>query len=260
MSSGLYIGQVMHQRFFPMAYKFKYDIFSLKVDVDTIESEAQNIWLLGLNRFNWVSLYQKDYGSRSDQSWRSWFEALMQEYGMTTSIDRIELVCMPRYLGFTFNPLAMWYGYNRTGELIAVVAEVSNTFGQWHHYVLVNDGKALDERISAAADKVFHVSPFMNMDCRYRFRFQKPADTYQIGIYETENGQPLLNAIQVGKAEKLNATKLLSVALKMPFNTLKVMILIHWWAIKIWLKGGKFHRTPKHLEKVQYSHTEMKLC
>lgn len=260
MSSSLYIGQVMHQRFFPMTYKFKYNIFSIRVDVDAIEQESRNHWLLSLDRFNWISLYRKDYGARSDQSWRSWFTELMQDYGVTKPVARLELVCMPRYLGFTFNPLAMWYGFDEQDQLVAVVAEVSNTFGQWHHYVLTNQGLPLNERISASADKVFHVSPFMNMECRYRFRLHKPDKDYQIGIYETENDQPVLNAVQVGKQQQLTTQNLIKAALKMPFNTLKVMILIHWWALKIWLKGGTFHRTPKHLENIQYSHTEMKRC
>lgn len=260
MASQLYIGQVMHQRFFPMEYKFKYQVFSLKVDVDSFYAEQKKVSWLGFNRFNLVSLYQRDFGARDDTPWRTWFESMVRSYGIEQPIKRIELVCMPRYLGFTFNPLAMWYGYNNNDELIAVIAEVSNTFGQWHHYVLTQNGTPLATKISATADKVFHVSPFMNMDCRYRFALQKPDKTYQVGIYETENNKPLLNAVQVGKAQDLTTKNLLAVAIKFPFNTLKVVALIHWWALKIWLKGGKFHKTPRHLQKVQHSHTEMNLC
>ena len=260
MSSQLYIGQVMHQRFFPMEYKFKYQVFNLKIDVDEIANEVNSVRWLSLNRFNLVSIHHKDYGSRSEQSWRAWFEEMASNYGITQSIKRIELVCMPRYLGFVFNPLAMWYGYDENNQLIAVIAEVSNTFGQWHHYVLTNAGEPFTSKISATAEKVFHVSPFLNMDCRYKFAIQQPKKTYQVGIYETENGKSVLNAIQVGKAQILNNKNLLSAILKLPFNTLKVMVLIHWWALKIWLKGGKFHKTPRHLQKVKHSHTEMNLC
>ncbi len=259
-ASQIYIGQVMHQRFFPMNYRFQYQVFSLKVDVDQLENDFKSVLGLSFNRFNLISIHQNDYGSRSTQSWRSWFEGLMNRYGINQKIHKIELVCMPRYLGFTFNPLAMWYGYNDKDELVSVVAEVSNTFGQWHHYVLTNDGKPLQETVIATAKKVFHVLPFMNMNCEYRFKLSRPSDHYRVGIYETEDQQPVLNAIQVGKAVELNTKNLLKVALMLPLNTLKVMALIHWWALKIWIKGGTFHRTPKHLEKVNYSHTEMKLC
>jgi DUF1365 family protein len=260
MSSQIYIGQVMHQRFFPMAYRFQYGVFSLRVDVDSVETDLQSVKGLGFNRFNLVSLYSQDYGARSDKSWRDWFTELMADYGIDEHFERIELVCMPRYLGFSFNPLAMWYGYNKNRELIAVVAEVSNTFGQWHHYVLANAGQPLDDRLTATADKVFHVSPFMNMNCEYRFRFNRPDENYRLAIYETEDSKPLLNAIQVGKAVDLNSKNLIKVAAQLPLNSLKVIFMIHWWALKIWLKGGKFHRTPKHLEDIDYSHTAMKLC
>lgn len=260
MSSQIYVGQVMHQRFFPMSYQFRYSVFSLKVDVDQIEHEVSRLPWLSLDRFNLVSLHKQDFGARNSTSWRAWFESLVSKYGVAKPINKIELVCMPRYLGFTFNPLAMWYGYDESDQLIAIIAEVSNTFGQWHHYVLTNKGEALDTKVFATAEKVFHVSPFMNMQCEYRFKLQKPSASYQLGIYETENNKPLLNAIQVGKAVDLTSSNLLKVALKLPFNTLKVILMIHWWALKIWLKGGKFHKTPQHLQDIDYSHTEMRLC
>ena len=260
MSSALYFGQVMHQRFTPMQYQFRYGVVSLKVDIDTIEQEAKTIQGLSLNRFNLFSVHFKDYGARNQQSWREWADALLANYGLPEPAARIELVCFPRFLGITFNPLAMWYAYNAQDEMVAIIGEVSNTFGQWHHYVLCEKGQPLKEGIRAQATKVFHVSPFIGMDCRYEFRFFKPAEKYQIGIYQHENNAPVLNAIQVGKVKPLNANTLKLAALKYPFNTLKVLWMIHWWALKIWLKGGKFHKTPAALAEVNYSHTEMKSC
>ncbi|MBN2866037.1 MAG: DUF1365 domain-containing protein [Thiotrichales bacterium] len=258
--SAIYLGQVMHQRFGEIGYQFRYGVMSLRVDIDKIEAEAKASRWLSLNRFNLYSLYFKDYGARNDQSWRVWADKLLAEYGLPESAARIELVCFPRFMGITFNPLAMWYAYNAAGQLIGLIAEVSNTFGQWHHYVLTNNGEALQDKVHAQADKVFHVSPFIGMECGYRFRFAKPSEHYQMTINQTENSQPVLLATQVGKAQPLNNKNLLRAAFKHPFNTLKVLILIHWWALKIMIKGGKFHKTPKHLEAVDYSHTEMTLC
>ncbi|QCU89911.1 DUF1365 domain-containing protein [Thiomicrorhabdus sediminis] len=260
MPSTLYIGQVMHQRFFPFEYRFNYGVFSLRVDIDEIESETDSLAILSFDRFNLLSLYRRDFGARSEQSWRSWFEQLLLYYGVHNKFARIELVCMPRCLGYQFNPLAMWYGYDEQGQLIAVVAEVSNTFGQWHHYVLSDQGRPLNEKICAGADKEFHVSPFLNMNCHYRFRLRKPDLNYQLGIYETQNQRPVLNAIQVAKEQDLVNSNLLKAFLKLPFNSFKVIVMIHWWAMKIWFKGGKFHTTPKYLANTQYSHTEMTLC
>lgn len=265
--SCLYFGQVMHQRFFPMGYRFSYGVMSIKVDVDQIEAEIQNVSGLSLNRFNLLSLYYKDYGARDGSPWRPWMEALLKEYGVQRRPARIELVCFPRFLGKVFNPLAMWYAYDCTGQLIAVVGEVSNTFGHWHHYVLANSGKPLAENaaglgssLKAKAQKVFHVSPFIGMACEYQFRLQPPTETHQIGIYQYENQQKVLVATQSGKAQPLNRRNVFKGALKYPFNSFKVLTLIHWWALKIWLRGGKFHKTPSAQRAQPYGHTEMTKC
>lgn len=258
--SVIYLGQVMHQRLGEISYHFRYGVMSLRVDVDEIESEVKALRWLSLNRFNLYSLFFKDYGARNGKSWRIWADKLLTEYGLPTPAARIELVCFPRFMGITFNPLAMWYAYNDQDQLVGLIAEVSNTFGQWHHYVLTNNGEALSDKVHAKANKVFHVSPFIGMKCSYHFRFTKPSEHYQMTINQTENSEPVLLATQVGKAQPLNDHNLLKSALKHPFNTLKVLVLIHWWALKIMLKGGKFRKTPKHLEAVDYSHTEMTLC
>lgn len=250
----------MHQRFGEVGYQFRYGVMSLRVDIDQIESESKSLRWLSLNTFNLYSLHTKDYGARDHKPWRLWADKLLAEYGLPEPATRIELVCFPRFMGVTFNPLAMWYAYNRHNQLIGLIAEVSNTFNQWHHYVLTANGDDLGDKVHAKADKVFHVSPFIGMACGYQFRFAKPSKTYQMTINQTENGHPLLLATQVGKAHPLSDKHLLKAALKHPFNTLKIIVLIHWWALKIFIKGGKFHKTPKHLAAVDYSHTEMKVC
>jgi len=260
MSSCLYVGKVMHERFQKVAYHFRYQTNSIKVDVDTIQAESAQTKGLSLNRWNLFSVNFKDHGARDGGDWRQWCETFLQSYGITVPLHKIELVCFPRFLGYSFNPLAMWYVYNTENQLIAVIGEVSNTFGQWHHYVLANGGKPIKERVKAQAKKVFHVSPFLGMDCEYFFTLKQPSETYQVRIDETENGQPKLLAVQVGQRQKLNGINLLKAALKLPFNTLWIMWLIHWWALKIWLKGGRFHSTPKHLSNVKYGHTRMELC
>jgi hypothetical protein len=262
-NSTVYLGQVMHQRFGTVAYHFRYGVMSLKIDVDSFAAETAHLKLLSFNRFNLYSAHLKDYGARDGKPWREWANQLLAHYGLTRPAHRLELVCFPRFLGITFNPLAMWYAYDDQQQLIGVIAEVSNTFGQWHHYVLTQNGAPIAPglvKFQAQVQKAFHVSPFIGMDCRYRFKFEAPSARYQIGIYQLENQQPVLTAVQTGKAFALNDATLLKAALKHPFNTLKVIALIHWWALKIWLKGGKFHKTPPSLQTLNHSHTEMTLC
>ncbi len=258
MSSALYLGRVAHARKQPVQYRFAYRTFSIKVDLDCIEQEAQSMRWLSLNRFNLVSLNYHDHGARDGTPWRQWLNGFLAQYGVERPA-RAELVCYPRVLGYSFNPLSMWYAYNADQQLIAIVAEVSNTFGQWHHYVLKLSSNS-EKTIQAQAEKVFHVSPFMQMDARYHFRFIAPGDNLLTSIRETRQGTEFFSASELGQVLALNDRQLLHQVGFAPLSMLKVIVLIHWWALKIALKGGKFQRTPKHLQHIQYSHSEMTLC
>lgn len=258
MGSKLYRGQVAHARKQPLQYRFAYRTFSIKVDLDAIEQEAQQLRWLSLNRFNLVSLNYRDHGARDGTPWRPWLDNFLAGYGVERPA-RAELLCYPRVLSYSFNPLSMWYAYNAENQLIAVIAEVSNTFGQWHHYVLKLSGRS-DKTIQAYAEKVFHVSPFMTMDARYHFRFAPPSKKVFTHICETRHGVEFFSASEAGHCLELSDRQLLKQVGFAPLSMLKVIALIHWWALKILLKGGTFHRTPQHLEGVQYSHSEMILC
>ena len=258
MSSQLYIGHVAHARKKPVEYRFAYRTLSIKVDIDCIEQETQQLRWLSLNRFNLVSLNYKDHGSRDGTPWRLWIDGFLAQYQIERPA-RVELICYPRILGYSFNPLSMWYAYNADDQLLAIIGEVSNTFGQWHHYVLKLNASP-EKNIQAQAEKVFHVSPFINMDARYHFRFGVPVDKVFTSIRETRDGVEFFSASEAGRVLELTDRHLLKQVGFAPLSMLKVIALIHWWALKIVIKGGKFHRTPKHLEAIQYSHSEMKLC
>lgn len=260
--SCLYQGEVMHARQQPVEYVFRYGVFSLKVDLDQIETQASNLRWLGFNRFNLVSFNERDFGPRDGSNLRVWVDNFLADYGVERPA-KVEILCYPRILGYSFNPLVMWYAYDHKNQLSAVIAEVSNTFGQWHHYIAkVPPGLVIttNQTFKAEADKVFHVSPFIDMDARYHFRLQLPAEHYLIHIRETRQQVEFFQASQSGKILPLNNRNLLKMAGMAPLSMFKVFGLIHWWALKILLKGGKFHRTPKSLENIRYSHSEMNLC
>lgn len=259
-SNGIYVGKVMHQRNRPFYYHFSYSVFSLKVDIDHLEQQTDKLRWLSLNKFNLLSLRFKDHGARDGTPWRQWFDSLMQSYGMETPAAKVELLCFPRVLGYSFNPLAMWFAYDANQQLQAVVAEVSNTFGQWHHYVLYQQNGTLPVPTQCEADKVFHVSPFIDMQQRYAFRFKAPTSEYHMRILEldaSDDDQPLLIATQAARYQPLTDNNLMKQFIRLPWQSLKVIGMIHWWALKIWLKGGKFHRTPVNQRSVDYSHSAM---
>ena len=151
------------------------------------------------------------------------------------------LQAFPRVLGYVFNPVSVWECLDRAGQLIAVLAEVNNTFGGTHSYLLHRAGEALRDGELLTAVKVFHVSPFNEVEGGYRFRFQLQHAVQVARIdYDDAEGELLLTSIS-GKARGWSVAALLGALLRMPLLTLGVITRIHWQALKLWLKGVPFH-------------------
>lgn len=239
----LYPSSVMHSRRFPVCYRFSYRVFSFLVDVDRVGEITRNP-LVSFNRLNVFSLYQRDHGARDGSAWRPWVERVLHDHGVFFTPARIQLLCMPRIFGYGFNPLSLWFCFASNGDLLAVIAEVRNTFGEHHHYLLHQHGAAFDPIVTGSKPKIFHVSPFVGMQARYEFFIHRPGDKLNILIHEYEHDELMLIASQQGTAQPFTTLALLSQFALIPFVSLKVMALIHWQALKIWLKGGKFHRKP----------------
>jgi hypothetical protein len=240
----LYVGEVMHRRLFPVQYRFAYRVFSLLVDVDRLDEAARASPLFSHNRFNLVAFHDRDHGPRDGSPLRPWLEGTLRRFGIDLEGGRVELLCFPRVLGYVFNPLSIWYCHHRDGSLRAVLLEVSNTFGEWHGYVLHDRGGALDWPVRQSRSKVFHVSPFIDMAADYHFRLSEPGARLEVTIREYQHGEPMLTAAQVGEARGLDTRNLLAAFVRVPLLTFKVMALIHWQALKIWLKGARFHAKP----------------
>lgn len=240
----LYVGEVMHRRFFPVQYRFAYRVFSLLLDVDRIDAAARQTALFSHNRFNLLAFHDADHGPRDGSPLRPWLERALGRFGIDLAGGRVDLLCFPRVLGYTFNPLAIWYCRHRDGSLRAVLLEVSNTFGERHGYLLHADGDPLEWPVRQARAKCFHVSPFVGMQAEYRFRLGEPGDRLEIGIRELQEDRLMLVAAQVARAEPFTSAALLRALLAVPFLTFKVMAMIHWQALKIWLRGATFFPKP----------------
>lgn len=248
-NSSIYDCQVMHQRLFPQQYRFQYRVFSLLLDIDQLDQVAKQPFF-SINRFNLFSVYTKDHGARNATSWRVWIDETLQAQGLNDVASKVQVQCFPRILGYGFNPLSLWYCYNAQAEIFAVVCEVSNTFGEHHHYVLHEHGSPLALPVKADKEKVFHVSPFINMDQQYRFTIDKPTEQLRVVIQEYEDNELMLVATQQGQRHALTSANLLKYFFKVPFMTIKIMTLIHWHALKLWLAGAKFYRKPEPPDEI----------
>lgn len=241
----LYATRVMHRRRVAPYYRFVYRVFYLLVDIDRIDALASRLRFFSRDRFNLLSLRTTDHGD--GRGLRAWAEGLLRERGIEPDGGRIRLLTFPRVFGFAFNPISLWYCERRDGELQAVIAEVNNTFGEKHSYVLASDGAPLSYDTPIEKEKVFHVSPFFDRKGQYRFTLGAPDVRIRVAIHETRNGAPILDATLAGERRALSDTAILGQVLRMPWMTLKVVVGIHWEALKLWLRGAKFHRKPDPL-------------
>ena len=248
LRSSLYEGIVMHHRFRPQKHRFIYRVFSLCLNLDELESLDQQRRLFSLNRFNLFSFHEKDHG-RGTGKLRNQITEILVERGYDSATAHIRLLCYPRILGYTFNPLSVYFCYNRDAELEVILYEVSNTFGQRHTYLLTAEQDKTGH-VRQQCDKQMYVSPFMPMNTGYSFRILPPAQQVAVNIRQTErdSGKAVLHATFSGKHSSLTDSGLLKAFIKYPLMTLKVMTAIHWEALRLWRKNVKIQpRTPgKH--------------
>lgn len=243
--SCLYEGQVMHCRLRPVRHRFVYDVFSLLLDIDELGALHRRLRLFSCNGFNLFSFDERDHGARDGSPLRSWVESRLAARDIDLGGGRIFIHCLPRLLGYAFNPLSLYWCYDGSGALRAIVYEVKNTFGEQHAYVLPTpQGHAAGTSVHQRVRKDFYVSPFIPMEAEYRFNVRSPEERLSIFIRETDAEGDLLLATQTGRRQALTDRALIRAFLSFPLVTLKVIGAIHWQALKLWLKGVRLHRRP----------------
>ena len=246
--SALFPGYVTHTRLRPKVHKLGYKIYSLLLDLDELEVLHRRLRLFAVNRFNLFSFREKDRGNGSATPLRVQVEDAMRGAGIEPDGGAIRLLTMPRILGWAFNPLSVFFCYDRDGDLTAILWEVDNTFRQRHGYMIPVEGEQ-SGRIVQTCDKAFYVSPFMDMKLRYEFEVQPPADKLMIRINSFDDEGLLLTARHIAKRVELSDAALLRAFFTIPFLTLRVVGGIHWEALKIWLKGIRLRKRPQPPQK-----------
>ena len=235
-NSLIYNGKVIHRRFKPKEHYFKYNVFSLLIDIDELEIIENKIKIFSYNKFNIISFFDKDHGPRDGTSVKEWVIKNLKDIGIENHKIQIKLLCYPRIFGYVFNPLSVFFIYDENSRLISILYEVKNTFGEQHTYVFKTD----DEKVIINdCTKKFHVSPFIEMECHYYFRVLKPSDKISVIIDQKDKDGKLLYASQDGKATELNEKNLLTSYISHPLMTFKIIAAIHYEALKLWLKGIK---------------------
>ena len=238
MISSIYNGTVVHKRFKPKIHFFRYKVFSLLIDLSELSTLDKKINFFSYNRFNLISFFDKDHGERDGTSLIEWVKKNLRENNIDAEEIKIKLLCYPRIFGYVFNPLSVFFIYNKNSELISILYEVKNTFGEQHTYIFkINEN---DNLIKNTCKKKFHVSPFIEMNCTYFFKILKPDNKISLIIDQYDDEGKLLYASQDGKKIDLNNKNLIFSYLRHPLMTFKIIAAIHFEAFKLWIKGIKF--------------------
>lgn len=242
-ASCLYTGTVMHRRLKPHAHRLNYRVFWCLFDLDELPYLPSRLRLFSLEGFNLFGFRNADHGDGSVRPLRAQVEAHLATAGIDLDGGAIRLLCMPRLLGFVFNPISVYYCYDRAGALKALLYQVHNTFGQRHSYLIKVDAKP-GEPLEQHCLKTFYVSPFMDMDIAYRFRVQAPDKHVALVIESSDAQGPVLIASLAGERKALTDAALLRAFVSFPLMTLKVVAGIHWEALKLWIKGMRLRPRP----------------
>ena len=237
MTSSIYNGTVIHKRFKPKLHFFKYRVFSLLIDLSDLNNLGKDITFFSYNHFNLISFFDKDHGERDGSSLIEWVKKHLNENDINSKDIRIKLLCYPRILGYVFNPLSVFFVYDNNKNLISILYEVKNTFGEQHTYIFKIEN---DHLLQHNCSKKFHVSPFIEMKCNYFFRILKPSEKISVVIDQYQLDEKILFASQDGKRVDFNSKELLKSYIKHPLMTFKIISAIHFEAFKLWLKGIKF--------------------
>ena len=239
MESCIYKGFVTHRRFTPLRHFFSYKTFSILFDLDELESLQKKISLFSYNKFNLFSFYNRDHGDRSGDNLSDWVKDNLKKNNLNFNISKIKLLCFPRIFGYVFNPLSIFYCYENS-NLKVVLYEVKNTFNEQHTYIFPVDQNS--KIISQHCNKKFYVSPFIEMETDYNFRLSEPAERLKVYIKQTDKIGKVLIACQTGKKQIMSTKQLLIHFLFHPMMTLKIILAIHFEALRLWKKGAIFKK------------------
>ncbi|HSO08195.1 MAG TPA: DUF1365 domain-containing protein [Pelomicrobium sp.] len=236
-------GEVGHARRRPFAHRFRYPVFFLGFDPES--AQALRHPLFGVNRRGLLSYHDADHGRRDGTPAAAWAREVLARHGLAQADGELWLQTFPRVLGYVFNPVSFWYCHDRDGRLRAVLAEVNNTFGESHTYLVAHaDRRPIRPGDTLGAGKVFHVSPFFDVDGHYRFRFLRRNGRIVVRIDYADADGPLLDTWVSGREQPFSTGTLARALVRYPWMTATVIARIHWQALRLWLRGARFFRKP----------------
>jgi len=227
-----------HARRGRLRNRFRYGVDYVLIDPQA----ACGPRLFSRNRLNLGAVHDRDHGGQTGAgSGLAWAKRQLRDADV--GFDKVLLLAQPRVLGYLFNPVSFWLAWRKT-ELVAVIAEVNNTFGQRHSYLCMHqDGRPIRKQDRIRGRKMFHVSPFQDVSGQYRFSFDITARRVAIRIALLDKAEGVV-ATLLGRREPLTSLGLLGALLRRPAGPLRTIALIHWQALRLRVKGARYRSPP----------------
>lgn len=234
--SGLYLGTLRHRRLVAPERRFSYRVWHALLDLDQLDELAARIPILSHNRFNLFGFDDRDHLGSGAAPVRTKLAGWLEEQGLQLGAsDRVQVLTGLRLLGRAFDPLRLYWWCSAAGQVRAVVAEVTSTFGEGFAYLLPAAGGRV---VRAEADKRFHVSPFLADHGSYRFRITPPGERLAVHIDLLQGGQRVFDATLSGRRVPLTSATLLTGLLRAAGGGARTLLRIHVEALRLWLAGA----------------------
>lgn len=237
MKSALYTGTVMHARHSPHDHVFRYPVYMALIDLAELPTLDRQLPLFGWNRRAVTSYHDADHVD---------IHAILDEHDVDLGDGgSVQVLTNLRVLGYVFNPVSFWWCRRGDGSLACIVAEVNNTFGERHPYVLLPGPDTLRQgRVVFETDKLLHVSPFMPMDQSYTWWFSEPGERLGVRMDVHESASRDFHATLTARRVPLTRSSLRAALVRYPLMPARVVARIHWQAVRLWFKRTPFHRKP----------------
>lgn len=247
MNSCLYKATVMHHRLAPKKHRFYYNVFMFYIDLDELELLRKKLALFSLNRFNVFSFRDKEHlqlpadAPDTTKNTRAHLLDYLQQNAVTTTVGKIMCLTNLNILGYNFNPVSFYFVFDTDNKPLCSVAEVSNTFREMKPYLLGKE-HLQGETFQLNTTKYFYVSPFFDHDANFDFKLHIPQEKLNIRIDTIHKGERVFISTLSGTKKALTNINLFWYSLRFPFLTLRIMTLIHWNALLLWLKKIPYHK------------------
>lgn len=245
LASGIYRGVVRHRRRTPRVHNFTYRLYMLYLDLDELPKLFQGRWFWSCERRNLYSFRRRDYLGDPQRPLDEEVRGVVKEHLGTRPEGPIRMLTQLRSFGFIFNPVTFYYCFDRDEDLAAIVAEITNTpWGERHRYVLPADARR--PVVASRFAKDFHISPFMDMEMDYDWRFSKPEEQLLVHMNNRRNGELLFDVQMQLRREPITSRSLRRTAWRHPAMTIKVFAGIYWQALRLKMKRIPFVAHPQY--------------